>query len=189
MKKNYLVMACVCLLAVAFAACGKVDNEVAESSQVTEAAVETVATEESDLAPVIQPRDDEAVQETSVVESTDDGLVAEAPTLEGEWHDDISGRAFMTVTANADGSYTFDVTWPDSAFSYYTYSITCSENEGGVFAYSNGVQSMVTTDEEGNSTTTVVTENGVGSISILVDGTMEWIEEGDTPAIHEFVKD
>lgn len=191
MKKNLLIMTCVCMLAVAFTACGK--EEATTETSVAETVAEAAVATEQELAPVIQETEaaTDAVVET-VAETTaalDDEEDVYDPGMAGSWHEAIAGRAYMTVTAVENDGFAFDVTWPDSAFGYYTWTFTAYPNEAGVYYYSNGIVSYVEADENGNSTETVVTDSAHGNLAILLDGSMEWNEDGDEPATYSFVMD
>ncbi len=189
MKKNLMIIACVCMLAVALSACSKAE-ETTETSVAPETSVETVAEAQENLEPVIQPREDVA---ESVAEETAP-LVADEyseydPGLAGSWHDAIAGRAYMTVTAVENDGFAFDVTWPDSAFGYYTWTFTAYPNEAGVYYYSNGHHTYQEADENGNITETLITDEAHGNVAVLLDGSMEWVEDGDEPETHSFVMD
>lgn len=92
----------------------------------------------------------DAAQET--VQETAEAAKVEIPDLSGAWDDEVSQRASMDVTKNADGSYSFLVHWGGSATETAIWEIRGTFDETGVLTYEDGKYSIHTFDDKENET-------------------------------------
>ena len=117
MKKKLAIVLAVITSVLVLAACGG-KQETSTGSEAKDAEQETVQ---------------ETVQETA--EETTETAKAEIPDLSGAWDDEVSQRASMDVTKNADGSYSFLVHWGGSATETAIWEIsgTFDETTGVLF--------------------------------------------------------
>jgi hypothetical protein len=111
--------------------------------------------EQSVQEAVDQPEDtaQDALEEADAVKEEVLENVAGAMDLTGSWEDEISQRAHMDVTKNADGSYNIVVSWGSSAWESAVWNIHGTYDEtSGMLSYSDGAYSIHTWDEDGVET-------------------------------------
>lgn len=144
--------------------------ETVESSEKPAESSDTAASSESVAADDQQDADDE----TTI-------------SWLGEWHEKELGMD-LTVTENGNG-YKYVINWPDTQNSMtFVWEINGNLNEAGVVYYKNGVASVIEKDEDGNDTTSILSENAQGSFALLYDGTLLWTEEVETEVEHSFTR-
>ena len=104
---------------------------------------------------------------------TDSELAGLYADLEGEWQDNVSGRAHAAIKA-VEGGVQITVNWADSAFLDNEWVMTAHRSEDGLLSYSDCTYTKIdyTAGEEGVST--VVYTDGEGYFSQSEDGTLAW---------------
>ena len=93
----------------------------------------------------------------------------------GEWHEEIAGRGFMTITKSvAPAKADIEVRWPGSAFEVSTWNITANLSYDGKLVYDKCKHIITEYDENGNGTVvSEVTDEG-GFISLDNEGKIIW---------------
>lgn len=95
-------------------------------------------------------------------------------SLAGEWQDENSQRAVMTVTAEED-CVRFEISWADDAATTERWTMTARLYEDGLLSYKDCKKSVVTCGEDGTAGETVVYENGEGFLYLSPeDGKIYW---------------
>ncbi len=111
-----------------------------------------------------------------------DGIVPDENGFAGSWAEEITGRGYLDITAETDGSYTIDVTWGNSAAEKAIWHIS-AVFDGTDLVYDNGEYYVLLYDEQGNES---ITDSRSSSGSFHLNGEiLEWtdnaaIEEGST---------
>lgn len=142
MKKTWMIILALVLSVSVLAACTTEQPEQEPADQPVQEAVE-------------QPKDtaQDALEEADAVKEEVLDNVAGAMDLTGSWEDEISQRAHMDVTKNADGSYNIVVSWGSSASESSVWNIHGTYDEtSGMLSYNNGAYSIHTWDEDGVET-------------------------------------
>ena len=142
MKKTWMIILALVLSVSVLAACTTEQPEQEPADQPAQEAVE-------------QPKDtaQDALEEADAVKEEVLDNVAGAMDLTGSWEDEISQRAHMDVTKNADGSYNIVVSWGSSASESSVWNIHGTYDEtSGMLSYNNGAYSIHTWDEDGVET-------------------------------------
>ena len=99
--------------------------------------------------------------------------VAYYQSLEGDYEDSYSERAYLSVTAmDAQGAF-IEVHWADSAFADYTWQMNVQLMEDGLLCYTDCVCTYTEYAEDGSASTQTVYENGEGFFSFS-DGKLFW---------------
>lgn len=119
-------------------------------------------------------------QETAAISdeknTTQDAAASQAVTeldLTGTWEDEVSQRASMDVTKNADGSYQFLVHWGGSATETAIWEMNGTFDEAsGTLVYEDGKYSIHTFDE--NDKETVSGEETTKGSFTLENGKLRW---------------
>lgn len=107
------------------------------------------------------------------VQETTETAKVEIPDLSGAWDDEVSKRASMDVTRNADGSYSFLVHWGGSATETAIWEISGTFDETtGTLTYEDGKYSIHTFDDQENETISGE-ETTKGSFT-LENGKLRW---------------
>ncbi len=144
MKKTLMIILALVLSVSMLAAC-TVDQEEPTQEEAQQAA--QAAVQEADEAGEAAVEDADAIKDEIINE------VSGAMDLSGSWEDEISQRAHMDVTKNADGSYNIVVSWGSGASETSIWQIHGTYDEAsGMLSYSNGAYSIHTWDEDGVET-------------------------------------
>ncbi len=144
MKKAIALILTMALCMLMMAACTTTQEELSQE-EVQQAGQEAV--QEAEVAA------DEAVTEADEISEEFLSQVSGEMDLTGSWEDEISQRAHMDVTKNADGSYSILVSWGSSASETSTWEITGTYDEAsGMLSYENGSYTVHTWDEDGVET-------------------------------------
>lgn len=121
-------------------------------------------------------------------ESESDEESAASP-FDGSWYEEIAGRASMNVFVDGDQAQ-FDVNWANSAAEVYVWEFTGTINDEGVVEYKDGVKYSLLFDEDGNGERTDLSDTNSGTVSLLEDGKLLWIDnESENPEGTVFVHD
>lgn len=145
MKKTFALILTVALCMLMMAACTTTSQEEPAQEEPQQANQEVV--QEAEVAA------DEAVTEADEISEEFLSQVSGEMDLSGSWEDEISQRAHMDVTKNADGSYSILVSWGSSASETSIWQITGTYDEkSGMLSYENGSYTVHTWDEEGVET-------------------------------------
>lgn len=172
MKKKFAILL-ISVCSLMLAACGTNNTDTNTSTEPLVIENTTESTEQSE--PVSEEADDSDVSEEGEI------------TWVGTWYEEELGME-ITVTENGNG-YKFVVNWPDPDNNMtFVWEISGTPNEGGVIHYSDGVASVIETDEDGMETTSILSDTQQGSFALLYDGTLQWLEEVEVEVEHIFVK-
>ncbi len=94
--------------------------------------------------------------------------------LMGMYQDSVSGRAMLEATFDGiTDAVSLEVSWANSAAETVVWNMTASYGEDGKLYYTDGEQTIVTTDENGNQTREMVCQTGSGFFSVY-DGSLIW---------------
>lgn len=124
-------------------------------------------------------------ESVSTSESEEDTDSETTMTWVGDWHE-TKLDMYMTVTQSENG-YKYVITWPDPKNNMtFVWEINGTVNEAGLIAYTNGVASVIEKDENGNETTSILSNHEQGTLALLLDGSLQWIEEVEVEVEHIF---
>ena len=83
----------------------------------------------------------------------------------GTFYEQCAGRGNMTVTKNADSTYSVHLAWSSGASESSTWDFSGSFDKSGILYYSNCTMKTTTSDANGNSKTTDNYTAGSGTLS------------------------
>lgn len=83
-------------------------------------------------------------------------------SIEGDWQDEISQRAAMTVTAAGSDHADITVSWANDAAATVRWTMTARIYEDGLLSYKDCKKTLVTAGEDGTEKESVVYEDGEG---------------------------
>lgn len=99
-------------------------------------------------------------------------------SLAGEWQDKTSQRAVAEIAANGSENVSIKVHWSSSAIETNVWTMTAFLLDDGALYYDDCRLTVVTTDEQGNTSEQVIYEDGVGYF-VLADGDLLWLGAAD----------
>lgn len=124
---------------------------------------------------------------TASAEGTEE-TAAYYESLAGEWSDSTSGRAVLNVEANGSDSMTFTVSWGNSAFETYQWTMTVALADDGLLHYNDCRESIITLNQDEEESVEVIAENGEGYFS-YTDDALLWNGAADESCVDcRFVK-
>ena len=110
---------------------------------------------------------------------------------DGTYCDRFSERAYAMVEAQADGTYHIAVHWSSSAYEYTIWTMTAVPQADGTLTYTDCVEELVKTAEDGTETRTPANLIPSGYFK-LVDGALAWTgaaEESCRECVFEYLRD
>ena len=98
----------------------------------------------------------------------------EMPDLAGDYQDEISQRATLTLEKTDEENYSIGINWSVSSFEGVYWTMT-GQFDGETLSYSDGECHYYKMDENGETETDEVTESGLsGSFKLTDEGKLEW---------------
>ena len=97
--------------------------------------------------------------------------------LAGEYQDETSQRALMTITPDGEDHYQVEISWGDSATKTTVWSFEGDfDREGGILNYKNGIKSVMTVTEEEGMKEDIEYESGRGALLYFDEG-LHWQDD------------
>lgn len=93
--------------------------------------------------------------------------------LSGDYQDEVSMRATMTLTPLEGDTYQIGINWPSSASEGAAWEAT-GEFDGEKIFYNDGISYVYLYDEDGNMTKSDEEEGLAGTLAVGDDGKIEW---------------
>ena len=103
---------------------------------------------------------------------------AEIPNIEGEYQDEVSQRAMLTMTKTEGNAYDFVISWSSSATETTTWEGS-GEFDGKKLEYTDGVCETVVYDENGVATESMGGDPVSGTFTLTDEGKLEWVGVND----------
>lgn len=103
---------------------------------------------------------------------------AEIPNIEGEYQDEVSQRAMLTMTKTEGNAYDFVISWSSSATETTTWEGS-GEFDGEKLEYTDGVCETTTYDDNGVASESVGGDPVSGTFTLTDEGKLEWVGVND----------
>ena len=98
----------------------------------------------------------------------------DTPDLSGEYQDEVSQRAELTLVKTADDSYEIGISWANSATETVYWSAT-GTFDGSILSYGSGEKHLYTYGEDGEVVDDVTEETGLsGTLTLGDDAKLTW---------------
>ena len=96
------------------------------------------------------------------------------PDISGEYQDEVSQRAELTLVKTADDSYEIGISWANSATETVYWSAT-GTFDGSVLSYGSGEKHLYTYGEDGELVDDVTEETGLsGTLTLGDEAKLTW---------------
>ena len=124
-----------------------------------------------------EQQEEQEEQKDPVEEIMDAVVPPEDFELAGEYQDETSQRAVMTITPDGEDHYQVEFSWGDSATKTTVWSFEGDfDRAGGILSDKNGIKSVLTVSEEEGMEEKVVYESGRGALMYFNEG-LHWQDD------------
>ena len=96
-------------------------------------------------------------------------------SYEGRWAEEISGRCQITISYRSQGTVDVEISWSNSAFERYSWSMIASEGPDGTMVYHDAYGRVETYTDNTNYTVSDESHDGYGYFFIR-DGKLHWVD-------------
>lgn len=137
-----------------------------------------------DLKPGSEPEkqtEEQQKEEEEKKDAEEDLLKAVVPPedfeLAGEYQDETSQRATMTITPDGEDHYQVEISWGDSDTQTTVWAFEGDfDREGGLLSYKDCIKSILTVTEDDGMKEEIVYESGKGALLYFDEG-LHWQDD------------
>ena len=112
--------------------------------------------------------------------TVDSTIIIQTPAVqrvsyEGRWAEELSGRCQITMSSRSQGTINVEISWANSAFEHYCWTMIASEGPDGSMVYNNAYSRLETFTDNTNYTVSEESNDGYGYFFIR-DSKLHWVD-------------